>query len=785
MAETFGWFDAVSGTFDTPSRWFYPPEGTIYPAVLRDPNPNNRLPRAGDDVSFTRYGLDDPATRTGVAYEVTIPNATVGFLSHNEPDGNTAQPLAFNVTGTLTAARMALNGIIFRGGGRILGLAADNSLNVRVTGGTTMEVNGGGGVLILDQGSTFRANSFEGGVGWRVSDASSIVLGSARLRPGGFSFPDEVSGGSTFDVGDMEITEGYLRVSGGSQFSAGTMSLGQPLFISAGIIVKDPGTRGTIDALLAPGLGSIRVTDGAECIIKRVDASYSGLSLHALGPDARLRFQQRLLLSSGEAFALDGGIITAPEIVVQSRGRVSVGKGILGLSGAHLDCASELNIEGGQFFDGKVFVGGGGRASAHSVSIGLSGNPDFQGSLTVDAGDGGTARFDATRKILVGVGGLGSLEVLNGGRLEFAEDGGFIAVTPVTGNPSSSARGEVRVSGADSLLDLKRGSLGVGIHDTGNLTVSGGGRVLADSLDVGINADDSLTVGTGSLALITGASSMLRLVSGFRVWEGTVRVANGGFMQISSEGVRAEFTLIHPAVLELANASAEVGAGGPPPPGVLRMSRGILNGSGTIRGSVEVISQGTCRPGSEGNNVLRIEGSYLQDANGRFETEVSGPGAKDVDLIDVARSVTLNGALAVQFSGGFAPVAGDQFGFIRFAEGLTGSFSQIEVGGLAAGVAYEQRILAPGLYGLAFVSDSSSVACAAPPRIEKMDTTVPGQITFTLAVGSCGQYRLEYSMDMRTWTVLQSFTGDPAGRVSITDRRVGFFPSLYYRVVGL
>ena len=132
-AERFLWFDTVSGAFTDPKHW-YGPDGTLNPVVLRNPNPRNLIPGAADEVSFARSGVDD-VDRTGAAYEVMVPTATVSlFEAATTPRPGTIQPLTFAV-GTLTAERLNLSGKIFVKGGQISGNGANNFLaDVTFTG---------------------------------------------------------------------------------------------------------------------------------------------------------------------------------------------------------------------------------------------------------------------------------------------------------------------------------------------------------------------------------------------------------------------------------------------------------------------------------------------------------------------------------------------------------------------------------------------------------------------------------------------------------------------------
>lgn len=746
----------------------------------------NRAPAPGEAVYFVQG-----------AYTVVFPGGQNTLLAEMAPPA-TPPFVPFDVTFDLggdftTRVLVVVDQLRVRGVGT---LEVTELLNL----GGRLVVDGveagfgplaGGGEMWVRNGGTMTT---------RVAAPDVVVDGGRWVHAGGAGDVGRITlrNAGRFEAGRLELGSQRIEAEGGSRVEVGEFRTLTDVTLRSGsvmvnrnaeagfgdIVVDGVGSMWTVtDTLLLPAAARVVATNGGHCVLSTLvlsdPARFASLNVH--GPGSRIQVGRPLTLFAGNAYVRDGGAFTVPEVEVGQGRQLVVGRGPQGLGGAQFDCAGDLTIGvAGVGGAGSVDVAGGGRAGARRVEIGHSTGAS---ALNIRA-NGGTARFDVVERVLVGKDGEGRLRVSEGGRLEFTGGGGFVSVTPFTPFGDAGARGEVTVEGADSLLDLKDGALGVGILGAGQLMVLGGGRVQADSLDVGANADEVIVAGVGSLVSIAGASSSVRLVSGFRVWEGTVRVANGGFLQVTSEGISGEFTLIHPAVVDLGTGSAELGAGGPPPTGVLRVSRGRLNGSGTLVGNVEVISQGTCRPGSVESPVLRIEGSYLQDANGRLVTEVRGRGATEVDLIDVQRGVTLNGKLVVQFSGGFVPVAGDRFGIIRFGEGLTGAFTDIEVTGLAPGVRYEQRVLEDGVYGLEFLEAAAGSDCLSdPPRIERVEMTGGGAVSMTISVGSCGVARLEASSDLRRWRVVQELVPDAGGRVEVVDRGSLFLPGRFYRVV--
>jgi len=774
---TLSWNDPVSGLFSEAARWTASPGA---PSGCQ-----GRAPRDGDSVAF----------RPG-QFEVSIPG--VYRLVVTEFDvGSLPADITFGVGGSLTTRVLATSGrLTVAGSGELLvselvNLGGDASLvfdGVKATLGAISASAPGpsdlsrqilvrqGGILTTLSG-TVPGTTVDGGT-WRHQGPANAVADITLSNGGRFeavaldlrSSRLVAGGGSLAEVGDFKTTSDVVIREGSRMANRqATLSFGDQL-------VSGTGSQWTItETLSIPAAAQVICSNRAELIIHRVVFSDPAgfAALHARGTDARVRVQTPLVLLAGNVVASDGGVVTVPSVEVGGSRSVRIGRGNLGLSGARFECSGEMTL--GSNGAGTVTVTGGGRASARSVSIGFPASPGF---LDVDAA-AGTAHFDVTEQMVVGQDGQGTVRISNGGRLQLTGPSGGVVVTPEAGGD-----GEVVVTGTDSTLDLGRGYIHVGRGGPGRLSVSGGGTLLGS----GFNLGDRLTPGIRS-ALVTGSSSSVRLREGSAyVGNATLRLVNGGFFQIGSEAVEGSLTLEALAVVSLVNGSLEIGNTGGAPGGIVRVNRGVLRGGGIIQAnSVEVIAQGRCQPGllSEGDNVMRIQGgSYLQDANGTLEIDVvtTAAGLRALTL-EVDRSVSLNGNLIVNFLGD-PPRAGDQIGFIRFGEGLTGAFSSVALRGLATGVTFEQRVLSPGVYGLAFTSEGTTAGCGdPPPRIQSLDVSVPGRITFTIAAGICGIHRLEYSPDLIAWREVRSFTGSASGPVSVTIVPPAPAPFNCFRVV--
>jgi len=774
------WNDPTSGLFTDVGRW------TTSPAAPQDCQ--NRAPRDGDYIAF----------RPG-AYTVTIPGSYSLVVTEFDT-GTVDADITFALGGSLTTRVLATSGqLTVNGSGNLTvtelyNMGPDARFVVDAVTATLGPISASlpgpadlsRRILVRNQGTLVTTAGRVPGTTvdnalWKhqgppgeLADitllnggrfqATTLDLSSSRLL---------AEGSSNFQIDNLK-TLTHILIRGGSQMAnrTATLSFGDQ-------IVDGTGSKWTInDRLILPASGRVVATNRAELSCEQIDFVDPNrvVAVFATGTDSRVTVRRPLNLAPGNVTANDGGIFTAPGVTVAAGGQVIVQRGPAGLGGAQFNCNGPLTIGSGDTIAGQVSVGGGGRLSAQFIALGFSTN---ENTLTVDAGNAlGSARLDVDREIRVGDSGRGNLRVRNGARLEFTRPDGVVVVTP-----NSSGSGEISVEGTDSLFDLKSGSIQVGKGGAARLNVTSGGRFQGRILQLG-NSTGTNT----ALALVTGMHSTLLLNQGFAgITNGTLRVVNGGFFQITSDVVEGELSLAGGAV-ELTGGSANIGNAGGAPTGILRVDRGRLRGSGVIRASsVEVIAQGRCQPGllSPGNRVLRIEGgSYLQDSNGTLEVDVDGAAiGTNGFMLDVTRGVTLNGNLVVNFLGA-APRAGDQVGLIRFGEGLTGAFTTVTINGLQPGVGFEQRLLSPGRYGLAFTSDGTPTDCTDPaPEIEQIDVSVPGQITATISAGPCGLYRLQYSADLINWYDLQSFAGSVSGTVTVTAQRPSLDPTLFYRVV--
>jgi T5SS/PEP-CTERM-associated repeat protein len=240
-AETLSWFQGENGSFNDPNSWLVPSEATFMNGKIKDPNPNKRVPGAGDDVGFTREKDSLPST-----YEVSITGGSVTSFaagSYNLPA--LTQPLTFNIAGTMSGGRVDLRNLItVKGHGELSG-DKDNHLNdVTITDGTTLRLTSGDltHIHLTDKSKailtdvSISAPALMPTEGLKVIDSTlqtsgkiaagrvDLSAGSTWLHEGdGLSGNISMEGGSLFQSSG-KVLFGNLTLKESSSFTAGSLS---------------------------------------------------------------------------------------------------------------------------------------------------------------------------------------------------------------------------------------------------------------------------------------------------------------------------------------------------------------------------------------------------------------------------------------------------------------------------------------------------------------------------------------------------------------------------------
>ncbi len=100
-----------------------------------------------------------------------------------------------------------------------------------------------------------------------------------------------------------------------------------------------------------------------------------------------------------------------------------------------------------------------------------------------------------------------------------------------------------------------------------------------------------------------------------------------------------------------------------------------MAGAGTISGNVT--NAGTISPTTTGTGVLLVQGNYIQSPSGAITEAIAGTNVQTgFCVFKVTGSATLAGALQVQLTNGYLPIAGGNFAFLS-ANSVSGQFSSV------------------------------------------------------------------------------------------------------------
>lgn len=556
-------------------------------------------------------------------------------------------------------------------------LDVDDFLYVGYTGTGTLDVNDGGivtsayGAVGADPGSTGTVAVTDNGSEWQVTEAlvvGAFGQGDLMISSGGHVTASDVYiGGFDTDILDEEIE--------GIPDGIGTVT----------VTGEDSLLDVWADTTLYVGYtgdGTLDVLDGGYVISQN---SYIGYEEGSIGtvnvsdPNSLWTVTQGLRVGyggDGTLNILDGGAVTS---ITSHIGYQAGSIGVVNV--ANGTWANDTDLYVGVAGHGELRIFEGGQVTTDGAAY-LGTSEDSFGYVRVSGEDslwqiGGEAR--------VGNDGEGSLEILNGGRVESGE---------VTVGHETGSIGEVTVDGEGSQWNAS--DLSIGRSGTGTLTISDGGTVTADSAIVGQNVDSSGTV------LVTGADSLWDMSSslwvGFR-GEGELTIADGG--QVRSEhGYIADneavsvgtVTVTGEDSLWLVDGNLFVGGNDTQAVGtgvlavndggrviadeVIVWETGTLTGDGTVTVAVPTTlhNYGTIAPGDDGIGTLTVQGNVVFEPNSVFEVQIGGTEA---DQLAVTGDVTIDEGSTVRVLSVGTVVGTQQYAIID-ANSVTGEFDVLD-----------------------------------------------------------------------------------------------------------
>jgi hypothetical protein len=464
----------------------------------------------------------------------------------------------------------------------------------------TLNVDGAGSVLLLNQTTTAAANG--------VSGAAAMDIG----RNGGTGVVNVTNGSDIAIFANQGTTNGLGLSLGRDAASSGTLNIGSGGVVALQADSSAPGTAGeTWNPFVRVGRdgnGVLNISGGGQLLLKGDAVS-------------TVDFTRRTSLFIGGS------------------GDTSIGgRGIASVSGAGSQIVvsgsdAYIGIGHGPLASGNVTVSNQGRLAATILGVGnYSGTGvlrldnarvDLSGQFT------GSGEFGAALVVGAQTGAVGNAQLLNGSvirieNLAGTTTGGFAIGGSRTLNGGD---GSVSLSGGSRIEVLMPAGVGggtVGRTGSGLLRLSGG-----SSVDLG---STTFTVGT------------------FAGSDGTVIATEGSTISAGWVGVGRRYDTAAGTSFDGGTGTMVLNGATLFAQDVVIGTNGFLGGSaGSIVVSGSVTNYGTFAPGSS-PGTFTIEGSFVGGAGSRLvlEVQADGQGGFLTDLVQFGGSVDL-GATAIEF----------------------------------------------------------------------------------------------------------------------------------------
>lgn len=321
-------------------------------------------------------------------------------------------------------------------------------------------------------------------------------------------------------IGSVEVEQGSGLISNGTTIGVNAGSSGSVLITGQGSTWTENSAVFVGDA----GEGTLTIADRALFNVGTL--LVSGVAT-VQGTGTTLNGTGSLVVGRGLSQTATMNILDGA--TASQSGTVSVGfdftsRGQLNIDGIGSSLTAAGDVVVGVNGVGELNVTNGGLLTVAGTSLNLGTGPASSGTVNVI---GAGSVVDSASFTIVGFRNSGVINVLDGGR--------FNASQLVLGSLDDDDRGEVTVSGAGAILDAA-GIIDVGDRGTGRLDVLNGGTVLAGNVFIGESADS-----IDNQVNVSGIGSSLQVVSQIRVGNvggGSLRIDDGATVT-SAQGVVA------------------------------------------------------------------------------------------------------------------------------------------------------------------------------------------------------------------------------------------------------
>jgi outer membrane autotransporter protein len=446
------------------------------------------------------------------------------------------------------------------------------------TGGTAVAVRDGGKLI-----SGFTEIGNDGQAGF-TTNLTIDGAGSSWVSP----YEDIIGYEGSYAVGQTAASAGSVTISGGATASSATMIVGR--------ITDTPVPNLTNDQLTITGVGSKLTVSPTNTLTGALDIGYLG---------------------SGQMTVAAGGAVQSDHAII---GYSSAAPGLWSTDAPMMNsfgAATVTGVDSSWAIDNSLIVGdnatgtANGRLGAFAIGTGSS-----QGSLTISDGasvtdasaaiaansratglvtvTGNGSTWATTGNVQVGVGGSGSVSVLNGGAVSASD----IQVY---------AQGVLSIDTGSIDSDIDGGSAGVGalLTSGGTSTVSGNVGVHAPLSVVGVLSVGSPTALTidGSLAATTTSISQDAMLS----------IGTGGAIGAVESDINDDGALIVDHSDDVTLAGSISGAGSLNLQGTGSFT---INGSSNTLSGVTTVSGGTLIVGDDAHHGAGLAGAVSVGSGG-------------------------------------------------------------------------------------------------------------------------------------------------------------------------
>ncbi|MCC6192346.1 MAG: DUF3466 family protein, partial [Anaerolineales bacterium] len=460
-------------------------------------------------------------------------------------------------------------------------------------------------------------------------------------------------------------------------------------------------------------IGGLTPLNPANPPIARLQVFNNGTTLNGTG---------RLTIGNdgaGDLFVANGSHLTSGEARL---GGSLPGTAVVGGDGSLWDTG---NIAVGYGVSGTLTVESGGRVNSNDAYVSFGALSEDSRAMIegVGAGASQASMWALLGSLTVGQSALAFVEVMNGGDLyvsqnvHIANGGLYIDGRHANGDPSDlDVLGSVFVGGAGSanLLALRNaakgdieGDLIIGQDGPGSAILWGSGNTTnRTQLDVWDPQAGLCAIGRafdGGVALDAGGLLRCR-----NIQLGQAGATGTGFLSVDGSVVGA---------LEVLQVGQAGGGAGRlemmnnalvDTDGTYVAPNGVIAGTGTLAvGSLGLHIDGIMAPGimvqfplaqaalpsgaqaQNGAATLAISGTMTISPTGRLAIPLIGAGAGQYGSLAITGTASLDGVLALNFSGGFAPQQGNTFTFLTATDGVSGAFDSVTIRGLMPGFQYD------------------------------------------------------------------------------------------------